>query len=122
MLSNTIQKGDWKNEKHVPVIEVITATPGELVEVKLTVGKEIGHPNTYEHYIAWFKLFFQPEGFPKPIEVGNIDFKAHGEDEVFTEYEGTIKFKAEKGGKLFAMSYCNIHGLWENEEDLVIEL
>ena len=120
MLSNTIQKGDWKNEKHVPVIEVITATPGELVEVKLTVGKEIGHPNTYQHYIAWFKLFFQPEGFPKPIEVGNIDFKAHGEDEVFTEYEGTIKFKAEKGGKLFAMSYCNIHGLWENEEDLVI--
>lgn len=120
MLSNTIQKGDWKNEKHVPVIEVVKSVLGEPVEVKLTVGKEIGHPNTYEHYIAWFKLFFQPEGFPKPIEVGNLDFKAHGEDGVLTEYEGIVKFQAEKSGKLYAMSYCNIHGLWESEEDLVI--
>lgn len=121
MLSKTIVSGDWKNEKHVPVIDVLKNKKGECVEVKLTVGKEVGHPNTFEHHIGWFKLFFQPEGFPKPIEVGSVDFKAHGEDKTFTNYEATIKFKAEKSGKLFAISYCNIHGLWESEADLVLE-
>lgn len=121
MISKSIQGGDWKGEKHVPVIKVEKAKAGEPVVVKLSVGEEIGHPNTFDHYIAWFKLFYQPEGFPKPVEIANVDFKAHGEDELYTEYRATVEFKAEKGGKLYALSYCNIHGLWENEVDLELE-
>lgn len=122
MISKQIQSGDWKGEKHVPVISIEKAKAGEPVCVRLSVGEEIGHPNTFEHHIAWFKLFFQPEGFPQPVEVANVDFKAHGEDEhLLTEYEAKVKFNTEKSGKLFAMSYCNIHGLWENEADLELE-
>lgn len=121
MISTLIQSGDWKAEKHVPVIKIEKAKKGEAVEVNLSVGEEIGHPNTFEHHIAWFKLFFQPEGFPKPIEVANINFSAHGEEGLLTEYKTAVKFNAEKGGKLYALSYCNIHGLWESEADLVLE-
>lgn len=121
MLSKTIMSGDWKNEKHVPVIHIEKSVKGEDVKVKLAVGEEIGHPNTFEHHIAWFKLFFQPEGFPKPIEVSTVDFTAHGEDDTLTSYTAEVNFKAEKNGKLFALSYCNIHGLWESEADLVLE-
>jgi superoxide reductase len=29
--------------------------------------------------------------------------------------------KLNKSGKIFAISYCNIHGLWENSVDIIVE-
>ena len=29
--------------------------------------------------------------------------------------------KAEKSGTLYATSYCNIHGLWENSQEIIVE-
>jgi superoxide reductase len=44
-------------EKHVPVIELVACPAcGEKV-VKITVGKEVPHPNTIEHHIKWIALF-----------------------------------------------------------------
>jgi desulfoferrodoxin (superoxide reductase-like protein) len=31
---------------------------------------------------------------------------------------GKIKFKTEKEGTIIAFSYCNIHGLWANKEEI----
>jgi superoxide reductase len=43
------QTADWKTEKHVPVIECQDRVKaGELFPVKVTLGKEIAHPNTTE--------------------------------------------------------------------------
>ena len=39
---------------------------------------------------------------------------------VTTDYYAKTKFKAEKSGTIYATSYCNIHGLWENSTDLVV--
>ncbi|MCI5839251.1 MAG: desulfoferrodoxin family protein [Peptoniphilaceae bacterium] len=117
MLSNTIQSGDWKSEKHVPEIEYKLTEDG-FVKVKASVGKEIEHPNTLEHHISWIKLFFLAEGEKFPVEIADYEFKAHGEGGVFTKPVAKSVFKTEKGGKLFAISYCNIHGLWESEKDL----
>lgn len=119
-IGSLYQSGDWKGEKHVPVIHAPeTAKKNELIEVKVLIGEEIPHPNTLEHHIQWIKVYFQPEG-GKPVEVANVDFAAHGELGVFTEYTATIKFKAEKSGTLYATSYCNIHGLWENSQEIVV--
>jgi superoxide reductase len=42
-----IQHDDWKKEKHMPVIDVQElAKAGEAFPVRLSVGKEIPHPNT----------------------------------------------------------------------------
>ncbi|MBZ2174605.1 class II SORL domain-containing protein [Schnuerera sp. xch1] len=116
------QSGDWKGEKHVPVIHVSErANKGDLIEVSVNIGEEISHPNTQEHYISWIKLYFHPEGAKFPVEVGNYNFNSHGEQDIYTEPYITTKFKVEKSGILYATSYCNIHGLWENSKELEVE-
>lgn len=121
-LSQFLQSGDWKGEKHVPVIHIPQkAKAGEDIEIKVLIGEEIGHPNALEHHISWIKVFFHPEGAKFPIEVGNYNYTAHGEGEVFNEPLTVAKMKVNKSGTVYALSYCNIHGLWENSAELVIE-
>jgi superoxide reductase len=52
------------------VIEVpAQVRAGEAFQVKVCVGKEIAHPNTGEHHIAWVDLYFHPEGEKFPHQV-----------------------------------------------------
>ncbi len=111
-LTETVQTADWKAEKHVPVLHVEKADG--LLKIKALVGEEIEHPNTLEHHIAWIKVFFKPEGSKFPIEVGSYNFSAHGEEEIFSKPMVDVEIKTEKSGEVYALSYCNIHGLWEN--------
>lgn len=118
-IANYIKAGDWKAEKHVPVITIPEkVTANEFFEVKLSVGEEIAHPNTLEHHIAWFKLFYVQEGSQVIVELASNSFVAHGELDCFTNFDFTTHVKLPKPGKLVAMSYCNIHGLWENEMEV----
>jgi superoxide reductase len=123
------QTADWKAEKHVPVVELPERVKkGEVFEVKVTVGKEIPHPNTTEHHIRWIEVVFLPDGEKFPYEIGRAEFLAHGESiegpntsTVYAEPIATFAFKTEKSGKLIAASYCNIHGLWKNEAEVKVE-
>ncbi len=121
MLSQKFQTGDWKGEKHVPYIKAPEAVnAGEKFEVTVHIGEEIGHPNTFEHYIAWMKLYFHPKDGQFPIEVGTYTFAAHGESDVFAEPQVRAIMQTNVPGTLYAASYCNIHGLWENEVALEV--
>lgn len=121
-LNGVYQSGDWKGEKHVPVIHAPESVKaGEEVEVKVLIGEEISHPNTFEHYISWIKVYFHPEGAKFPIEIATYDFAAHGEADIFTAAFGVARFKPNKSGTILASSYCNIHGLWENSQELKVE-
>ncbi|MEW8974291.1 MAG: class II SORL domain-containing protein [Tissierellaceae bacterium] len=121
-LNGLYQSGDWKGEKHVPVIHAPESVKaGEEVEVKVVIGEEIPHPNTFEHYIAWIKVYYHPEGAKFPIEIGNYDFTAHGESDLLAEPYIVTRFKVNKPGTILASSYCNIHGLWENSVELKVE-
>jgi len=116
------QTADWKSEKHVPVIECADKVAADKAfNVVVSVGKEIAHPNTTEHHIRWIKLYFKPEGDKFSYEVGGCEFNAHGEcadgpnkGNVYADPAVTVKIKIKKSGTLFASSYCNIHGLWQN--------
>ena len=100
-IGDLYQSGDWKGEKHVPVIHAPeTVKAGEEFEVK---------------------LYFQPEGSKFPVEIGKTNFTAHGESDLYTEPKASFVFKTEKAGTLYATSYCNIHGLWENSAELKVE-
>ena len=121
--SEIIQSADWKNEKHSPAIDV--AKEGDAYKVTASIGKEIGHPNTTAHHIAWMELYFKPEGGKFPYLLGRYDFSAHGAGTdgadtsgVYAEPYVSVLFKTEKKGTLLAKSYCNIHGLWESSAEL----
>jgi superoxide reductase len=118
-----LKTADWKSEKHVPVIEV--SKKGEKINVKVSVGKEIAHPNKTEHHIVWIEVYFHPGGGKFPYMIGKADFAAHGASvdgpdtsTIYTEPEVNLSFKTEKSGTIYAFSYCNIHGLWVNQEAL----
>jgi len=123
-----IQEADWQKEKHVPVIECPDRVKvGESVQVKITLGKAIEHPNTTEHHIRWIKAFFSPDGDKFTYELGRYEFNAHGESAegpnkgpVYTEHEVTFSFRTTKSGTLHALALCNIHGLWESSKRIEV--
>jgi len=125
-----IQKDDWKKEKHMPVIEVpAQVTAGKPFQVRVSVGKEIPHPNTTEHHIAWIDLFFHPEGGKFPHQVGHFTFSGHGEavsgpnqGPVYTQPDVTVTLTVNRPGTFYALVLCNIHGLWESEQALPVVL
>ncbi len=123
------QSADWKQEKHVPVIDAPdSVSKGEFFKVTATIGKEVAHPNETKHHIRWIALYFHPEGEKFPYEIGKTEFTAHGESaqgpdtsSVYTHHEMTISFKTDKPGTIFAAGYCNIHGLWQNSKAIDVK-
>lgn len=127
-ICDKIQQADWKKEKHVPVMECPdTVQSGEWVQVKISLGKAVAHPNTTEHHIRWIKALFSPDENPFTYEVGRFEFNAHGESAaganqgpVYTQPEVTLSFKTARPGTLHALSLCNIHGLWESDKRIEV--
>ncbi|MDW7738457.1 MAG: class II SORL domain-containing protein [Bacillota bacterium] len=124
VIGDHVQSADWKAEKHVPVIELKgKAKKGEAFDVTLSVGAEIPHPHTTEHHIRYIKLFFKPDGEKFIIQLGTYLFEAHAESveganagSAKCEPKVTTSITLEKSGELLALSYCNIHGLWDNSQ------
>jgi len=112
----------------VPVIECADAVKaGEFFEVKVSVGKEIAHPNTTEHHIAWITLYFKPTNDKFIYQVGHYEFSAHGQavaganqGPVYTAPGLTTSLKTSQAGTLIAVAYCNIHGLWESSKEVTL--
>jgi len=127
-LGEHFKKADWQTEKHVPVIECPTEVKaGEIFPVKVTIGKGIGHPNTTEHHIRWVTVYFHPEGARFSYQVGHFEFSAHGEavegpntGPVYTHHEVAFSMKVNQPGTLYALAFCNIHGLWEYAQEVKV--
>lgn len=128
-IKDLFQSADWKSEKHVPVIEVEDKVKkGQEIKIGLSVGKQIPHPNTSEHHIAWIEVYFLPKGEKFPYQIGKFDFSAHGSSiqgpntsSIYAQPNVSVFLKTDKSGTLFASSYCNIHGLWENSAEITVE-
>lgn len=103
-------KEEEGKEKHVPEIELIKdhGSAGSNF-VKVTVGKEVPHPNTVEHHIEWIELYGITKD-KKTINLGKINFEP-----VYTEPTVSFHVNDLDNFKYFiALEYCNIHGVWEN--------
>ena len=128
-LSEHIQVADWKTEKHVPAIDCPdSVAKGQYFQVKVTLGKEIAHPNTTEHHISWIALYFQPADDKFTHEVGHFKLAAHGQSAkganqgpVYTHHEVIASVKVDQPGMLYALAYCNIHGLWQSSRELEVQ-
>lgn len=129
MLSEFVKTADWKAEKHVPVIECPDeVTAGEAFDITVSVGKEIAHPNTTGHFIAWIALHYVPEGSKNSIELARCEFSAHGaspdgpdKGPAYTQSIVKVSAKLAKSGKLYATEFCNIHGLWSSEKVITVK-
>lgn len=125
-IKDLFQSADWKTEKHVPVIEgPDKVNKGEFTKYTVAVGKQIPHPNTTAHFIAWISVYFLAEGEKFPYQIGKFEFSSHGASAqgadtstVYTHPEITVSFKTDKPGTLLASSYCNIHGLWQGSKSI----
>ena len=127
-LNDYVRSADWQTEKHVPVIDAPdTFTSGEMTAVTVSVGKQIPHPNTTEHFIAWIALHFVPAGGKSSYEVGRCELSAHGQagtgpntGPIHTDSSVTFKVKLTTAGEFHATAYCNIHGLWESSKPVTV--
>ncbi len=128
-IKDIVQSADWKKEKHVPVIECPdTVKKSDAFDVTVSVGKEISHPNTTEHFIAWIAVYFLAAGEKFAYQLGRFECAAHGASAqgpntstVYTQPSCTLRVKTEKSGTLLAVSYCNIHGLWESARNINVQ-
>lgn len=84
-------------EKHIPVF---TITDNDGLEIR--VGATL-HPMTEEHYIQF-------------IETISND-KNHIELQYFAPSGQPIMLLQDRLGAKKARAFCNIHGLWEDEQD-----
>jgi superoxide reductase len=114
-----IRTADWKSEKHVPVIHLPQKLSfQEPIQITVSVGEEIPHPNQPDHHISWIELYYIPENGNIPFLLGRAEFSAHGEANTFTEPVATFQVRLPGPGKLVALSLCNIHGLWSSEKEV----
>jgi len=104
-----------KVESHTPKIEAPDKVKaGEEFTIRVTVGP---HPNKTEHSIRWVEIYFYEEGRAfNPIMLARAFF-APG----YVEPEITIKAKLSKSGVIYAIAYCNLHGLWESRKEVKVE-
>ena len=128
MLSEFVKSADWKSEKHVPVIVCAdTAAAVVALDIAVTVGKEIAHPNTTNHHLAWIALHFVPAGAKASGEITRCEFSSHGasvegpdKGPAYTDSTLSVRAKFAVSGTLYATAYCNIHGLWASEKAITV--
>lgn len=103
-------------EKHVPQIEVPEKVKaGESFQVTVIVGKEVPHPNTVEHHIKWIQVYSK-EGARPVVHVATFDLGP-----TYAEPKVTFTMKIERSSTLYALEYCNIHGVWDNSVEIEVE-
>ncbi|NHJ84762.1 MAG: desulfoferrodoxin [Asgard group archaeon] len=88
------QTADWKNEKHVPVVE----KKDDGVEV--IVGSTL-HPMVADHWIEWIEINVGNKVYRQDLKPGD-------------EPKAYFKLKLKGDEKIIAREHCNKHGLWKN--------
>ena len=104
-------------EKHVPIIDALSSVKaGEPFMVTVEVGKKVPHPNTVEHHIKWIQLYALAEGSQYVVNVGTFDLGP-----TFAFPKVTLPVMLQKDSTLYAVGYCNIHGVWDNSVEIKIQ-
>ena len=98
-------------KKHFPTIEVPESVQAwQPFEVKVTVGKELAHPNEGGHFIQWVELYYGD------ALIGRTELTP-------TIYDMPVIFRIKLGKSctLKALIRCNLHGIWEGAAELNVE-
>jgi len=102
-------KANEETEKHVPHIKVKKCDSCPDPQITVSVVK---HPNMVKHHISWLQLYGLKEEGPI-VHLMTTDLVPE-----LTDACAHICIKKGEFKKLLALSYCNLHGVWENSVDL----
>ncbi|MEM4702518.1 MAG: class II SORL domain-containing protein [Archaeoglobaceae archaeon] len=104
-----------KRENHTPKIEIPSEVKaGETFTVRVYIQ---GHPNTVQHSFRWIELYFYEEGREfNPIFIARAELTPE-----ITEQEASFRGKGGKSGVIYAIAYCNLHGVWENRAEIKVK-
>ncbi|MFQ6107464.1 MAG: class II SORL domain-containing protein [Thermoplasmata archaeon] len=118
LYSREAEEESTLKEKHTPTIEAPTrARADEAFDLTIVVGKEVPHPNLLEHHIKWIRVFVEEKGRShNPIHVGTYDMGP-----TYMEPRVSFPLKLKKSSTVYALGYCNLHGIWENSVDITVE-
>ncbi len=127
-LGPLFQMEDGNRERHIPVIDCPDrVAAGKPFAINVTIGNEVKHPNTTEHHIKWVQVFFRPDNDRFSYQIAHCDFAAHGDSEagsgkgpVVTDHRVSVVVSVNGTGRIYALSLCNIHGLWESGKDVEV--
>ena len=95
-------------EKHVPSIDVKECSSCNELTITVQVGKDILHPSTVEHHIKYIQLF----GETNDNKFAHISIINLGEENTLPR--GKVNIKKGIFKNIIVLSFCNIHGVWEN--------
>jgi len=103
-----------KVETHTPKIEAPEKVEANKpFEIHVSVGP---HPNVAAHSIRWIEIYFYEEGRSfNPIHIATVKL-APG----YAEPDIRISLKIPKSGVIYAIEYCNLHGLWESRKKVEV--
>jgi len=103
-----------KVESHTPRLEAPdSAKANQPFELRVVVGP---HPNVVEHSIRRIEVYFYEEGRPfNPIMLAAIPLTP-----AYTDPDVKLTLKLSKSGTLYAIEYCNLHGLWEGRKQIKV--
>jgi len=104
-----------KAETHAPKIEAPSEVKkGEPFKIRISVGP---HPNQPVHSIRSIEVWFYEEGRSfNPVRIATIELEPG-----YAEPDIELTVKLEKSGMLYALSYCNLHGVWENHVEIKVK-
>lgn len=101
---------DEGNEKHVPHMEIDKGHKSGRDIIRVVVGHGTPHPNTLEHHIVWIELYGMKTDANQIINIGRAACApVYSNPNVRFQINNIDDFQF-----FYALSYCNIHGLWAN--------
>ena len=70
-----------------------------------------------QHSIRWIEVYFYEEGRGfNPIHLATITLTPE-----YAEPDVTLRLRLSKGGTIYALQYCNLHGVWEGRKEIKVE-
>ncbi len=109
---------DWTSptnmaKKHAPIIkapEKVKAKEHFTVKIKVGGIEGVEHPNTLGHWINWVELYAAER------LISRVDFGP----EMCDGYLMTLNVTLNETSTLRVRGLCNLHGVWEGKEKMVM--
>ena len=103
-----------KAKNHKPIIECPDSVKTrEEFELRVYVS---GHPSRVDHSIRFIEIYLHEEGREfNPVKLAKAIFTPE-----YVSPEVRLKMKLERSGTIFALAYCNKHGLWESSKKIEV--